>query len=488
MTQLDVELNLCKTNFRFFIGYCFQHIYKAPFVFYHFHNMLIDLLLDVKSHNRMIINAPPRIGKTELMKHYIAWLIFKDPTSTIMYVSYDKALVARKNSEIQDILVWLSKHFSIPELAMRAKNDGKTEWTNNAGGMIIARGSGNNITGSGCKTLLVVDDPNKPQDRVSPAMLAKRNNVFISTIRNRIDSPDVPIIVIQQRIASNDLTGFLLSGGSNEDWFHANFPAINSDGTALCPERLPLKEIDTYKNDPFTLNAQFLQRPLDDIGNLFDKHKLILSGDRPAIKSLRVIISIDAALKTDCNSDFHAIAIIGTNGVDYFVLDVLNFHADITLLVQKVRDLRRFYGNETPVLFEAKANGVAAAQILRREMTGILEVSPTKDKLERALVVKYLFDSMNVKFCIRGFIWGEIQAQFTAFPHGKHDDIVDAVVQGVTFLHNQNMHLANVNKAVQQNISLSRPTYGGTYASTRVSPVRGIPMRPNFVVQSGRSS
>jgi predicted phage terminase large subunit-like protein len=469
MTQLELELQMCRTDFRFFVGYCFQHIYKTPFHFYKFHNELIDILLKMNETKRAIINAPPRIGKTELMKHFIAWQFIKNPSATVMYVSYDMALVARKNSEIQDILLWLAKRFGLNELNMKAKNDGKTEWTNNANGMIIARGSGNNITGSGCSTLLVIDDPNKPSDRTSPATLAKRNNIFMSTIRNRINSPDVPILVIQQRIAAEDLSGFLLAGGSNEHWFHANFPAINPDGTALCPERLPLTEIDTYKNDPFTLNAQFLQSPLEDVGNLFERHKLILSADRPAIKSLRCVISVDAALKTDVNSDYNAIAIIGTNGVDYFVLDVINMRADVTGLVQKIRELRKRYGPEVPVLFEAKANGVAAVQILRREMSGIMETSPTKDKIERALLVKYLFDSMNVKFTLRGFVWGEVQAQFTAFPHGRHDDIVDAVVQGITFLHKgaQKLNAVRTSSTVQ----LSRPKLGGTYGSPGYSPI-----------------
>lgn len=472
MTQLELELKLCRENFRFFIGYCFQHIYKEPFKFYKFHNELIDILLNTPK--RIIINAPPRIGKTEIMKHFIAWKFLQNPASTVMYVSYDKNLVARKNSEIQDILIWLAHHFDIPALLMRSKNDGKTEWTNNATGMIIARGSGNNITGSGCSTMLIIDDPNKPSDRTSPTVLSKRNSIFTSTIRNRINNPDVPIIIIQQRIAANDLTGFLLGGGSNEKWVHANFPAINQDGTALCPERLPLDEIDAYKNDPFTLNAQFLQTPLDDIGNLFEKHKLILSADRPAIKSLKLVISIDAAMKGDANSDFNAVAIIGTNGVDYFVLDVINFHADVTALVQKVRDLRKRYGGDVPVLFEAKANGVAAMQILRKEMNGILETTPSKDKIERALLIKYLFDSMNVKFCIKGFVWGEVQAQFTAFPHGRHDDIVDAVVQGITFLHKRNNHAKAVNTAMVRNINLNRPVYGGINGSSGHSAIRGF--------------
>ena len=471
MTQLELELKMCKENFMFFLGYCFQHIYKTPFVFYDFHKQLIDMLMHLGDTKRMIINAPPRIGKTEIIKHYIAWLFLNNPASTVMYVSYDASLVARKNSEIQDILIWLANRFDINALRMRAKNDGKTEWSNNATGMIIARGSGNNITGSGCSTLLVLDDPNKPADRTSPKVLAKRNAIFTSTIRNRINNPDVPILVIQQRIAANDLSGFLLAGGSNEKWVHANFPAIKPDGTALCPERLPLEEIETYKNDPFTYNAQYLQVPLDDIGNLFERHKLILSQDRPPINSLRLVISVDAALKGDSRSDFNAVSVIGTNGVDYYIMEVQNFHADVTVLCQKIRDLRRKYGNTTPVLFEAKANGVAAAQILRREMSGILETSPTKDKLQRANLVKYLFDSMNVKFTLRGFVWSEVQSQFVQFPHGQHDDIVDSVVQGITFLQGRERHLQNVQRQQDINISLSRPKYGGSNGRFGFSPI-----------------
>lgn len=471
MTQLDVELKCCKENFMFFIAFCFEKMYKKKYYFYDFHKRLAKDLLETEHTKRLIINAPPRIGKTEDMKFFIAWKFLNDPSSTVMYISYDQALVSRKSSEIQDILKWCAAHFGLPELQMRPNSDGKLEWTNYANGMLIARGSGNNITGSGCDTLLVLDDPNKPSDRTSPKVLAKRNNIFLSTIRSRINNPDVPIILIQQRIASNDLSGFLLSGGSSEKWYHANYPAINGDGTALCPERLPLTEIETYKNDPFTYNAQFLQVPLDDVGNLFEKHKLVLSGDRPAIKSLKVVISVDAAMKTDVNSDFNAISVIGTNGIDYYILEVLNFHADITKLVQTIRDLRKRYGKDTPVLFEAKANGVAAAQILRREMNGILETTPSKDKIERALLVKYLFDGMNVKFVLRGFVWGEVQAQFTAFPHGRHDDIVDSVVQGITYLNKRDSHERRINRQIDINNNLNRPKYGVANAGFRANPI-----------------
>lgn len=455
MTQKDIELQMCKENFMFFVGFVFVHLYKKNFIWYAFHKQLASILLDLPNTRRVIVNAPPRIGKTDLTKCYIAWRFLLDPASTVIYCSYDEALVARKNREIKEILVWLSKYFDLPELKPLTQANGKKEWTNRAGGMILARGTNSNVTGSGCNTLLVCDDPNKPQDRISATILARRWQVFKSTIRNRIDLPEVPILVIQQRVASQDLTGCLLAD-TEEKWIHYKFSAIREDGESICPERLPVSEIEKYKSDPFTYNAQYLQVPLDDVGKMFKKDQIQFSLTRPATNAMRLVISVDAAGKGDIGNDFNAIAVCGRIGPKYYVLEVLNFHADISLLMAKIKEVRKRWGNTTPVLIENKSNGLAAIQLLRKEMSGILEATPTKDKVERAIVVKYLFDAGDVAFSTHGLVWGEIQSQFTQFPHGKHDDIVDAVVQGLTWL----IKLPDQRKVSNVSTNLARPQYG----------------------------
>lgn len=464
MTQKDIELQLCKTNFMFFVGFIFAHLYKHEFVWYKFHKTLANILLDLPNTKRVIVNAPPRIGKTDLTKCYIAWRLLDNPSSTFIYCSYDEALVARKNREIKEILVWLSHYFDIPELKPLTQANGKKEWTNRAGGSILARGTNSNITGSGCDTLLVCDDPNKPQDRISATILARRWQVFKSSIRNRINLPEVPILVIQQRVASQDLTGCLLAD-TEDKWIQYKFPAIGEDGESICPERLPVSEIEKYRSDPFTYNAQYLQVPLDDVGKMFKKDQIRFSLTRPATTAMRLVISVDAAGKGDIGNDFNAIAVCGRIGAKFYVLEVLNFHADISLLMSKIKDVRKRWGNTVPVLIEAKSNGLAAIQLLRREMSGILESNPTKDKVERAIVVKYLFDAGDVSFSTHGLVWGEIQTQFTQFPHGKHDDIVDAVVQGLTWLQKlPNYGIKNSNAELDK--SVRRPTFGRpTYAS-----------------------
>jgi predicted phage terminase large subunit-like protein len=462
MTQKEVERQLCEENFFFFVAYCHAHIFKKEFIFYEFHKALAEILLRLPEEKRVIVNAPPRIGKTDLSVYYIAWRFLKDPTSSVLYCSFDEKLVSRNNRRIKDLLIWLAKRFDIPELLPIHQMNGKLEWVNKANGTIIARSTNAAVTGAGCSTLLILDDPNKPADRTSAAMLNRRWQIFKSTIRNRINLPDVPILVIQQRVASNDLTGCLLQD-TEDKWIQYKFSAIKENGESLCPERLPLSEINTYKSDPFTYNAQYLQVPLDDVGKLFDKSKLLFSHSRPASNAMRICISVDAAGKGDIGNDFNSISVLGRQGPNYYILDVLNFRADITVLVNKIKQVRNQWGSNTPVLIEARANGNAAIQILRKEMSGILEVNPTKDKVERAIGIKYLFDAGNITFSTRGLIWGEIQSQFTQFPHGKHDDIVDSVVQGVNWL----MKLPDTSRAsnnTQQNFS--RPSYGRpSYAS-----------------------
>ena len=460
MTEKDVELKLCKESFLFFVGFVFWHIYKVNFIFYSFHKELAEILLRLPEEKRVIINAPPRIGKTELVKMYIAWRFLLDPASSVIYCSYDEALVARKNREIKDLLVWLSKYFDLPDLKPLPQANGKKEWVNRANGTILARGTNSNVTGSGCSTLLVCDDPNKPQDRISATILNRRNQIFKSTIRNRINTPDVPILIIQQRVASYDLTGYLL--GDDEKWIHYKFSALKDDGESICPERLPVAEIEKYRSDPFTYNAQYLQVPLDDVGKMFKKDQITFTLMRPATTAMRLVISVDAAGKGDIGNDFNAIAVCGKVGPKYYVLEVLNFHADITILMQKIKEVRKRWGQTVPVLIENKANGLAAIQLLRKEMSGILEATPTKDKVERAIVVKYLFDAGDVTFSTHGLVWGEIQSQFTSFPHGKHDDIVDAVVQGLTWL--SKLPDGTRNSKLNEK-KLSRPIYGRpTYA------------------------
>lgn len=464
ITSREIELKLCKESFTFFVVFCYRNCLVKEFTWYWFHKQIANTLMNMPSGGRYILNAPFRIGKTCVIQMFIAWKLLNDPSSTFLYVTYDQDLAEDKTQDIRAIVKWLADYFGIEDLAMARGRNSASRWRTNAHGYVYAKGSNKPITGYGCDTMLIIDDPNKPMDRVSPKILDKRNQVYSTSIRNRINEPSVPIFVIQQRVADNDLSGFLLRGGSGETWTHLNFPGINEDGSALCPERFPLEEIEKYKSDPFVFNAQIMQRPLEDIGHFFSKNKIILAQSKPTLAGKQLLISVDAAGKCEATHDFNAISVIATDGKDYWILEVINIRADITQLLVRLRELRKRYGGNVPILLEAKANGLAAIQILRKEMNGILETTPKYDKLERASVIKYLFDSMNVQFCCGGFVWTEVLSQFCSFPHCAHDDIVDSVVQGITYLRNNSRAL--IRSSPPNNTPLTRREYGQRSATS----------------------
>ena len=54
--------------------------------------------------NRLIINVPPRYGKTELLIHFVAWALAQYPDSNFLYVSYSLGLAKKQTKTIRQIV------------------------------------------------------------------------------------------------------------------------------------------------------------------------------------------------------------------------------------------------------------------------------------------------------------------------------------------------------------------------------------------------
>lgn len=109
---------------------------------------------------------------------------------------------------------------------------------------------------------ILIDDPVKPDDAFSDTMRDRINRRFNNTIASRTNSPETPIIVIMQRLHENDMTGFLLAGGSGEKWDHLCIPAITEDRDALWPEKHSIDALRVMEDaDPYTFAGQYMQRP-----------------------------------------------------------------------------------------------------------------------------------------------------------------------------------------------------------------------------------
>jgi predicted phage terminase large subunit-like protein len=82
---------------------------------------------------------------------------------------------------------------------------------------------------TGFQGAILIDDPLKPEDGFSESAIEKANRKLISTVKSRRANPDTPIILIMQRIAENDPTGFIADGNLGGEWKHVVIPAIIDD-------------------------------------------------------------------------------------------------------------------------------------------------------------------------------------------------------------------------------------------------------------------
>jgi predicted phage terminase large subunit-like protein len=134
----------------------------------------------------------------------------------------------------------------------------------------------------------------------------------------------------------------------------------------------------------------------------------------------------DCAAKTGVGNDFSAIVTIGTDGKDYFILDVVRERLEFADLGRKMKSVfqrlhpQRFY-------IEDASSGTPLIQELRRTTSlPIIGVVPRGTKLARAEAVSGLFEAGKVKLPGEAPWLDAFVDEFLRFPAGKHDDQVDA--------------------------------------------------------------
>jgi predicted phage terminase large subunit-like protein len=200
------------------------------------HKVIIKALVDVMllKKKRLIINIPPGYSKTEVaVISFIAYGIAVNPMCKFLHLSYSDSL-ALENSDVARGIIKSTEFQKMWAIKLKKDSDSKKKWWTENNGGVYATGAGGQVTGFRAGHMiedvftgaLVVDDPIKPDDAKTEERI-KVNKRFLGTVKSRLAlERTTPIIVIMQRLHKNDLSGFLLKGGSGEKWHHLNLPVL----------------------------------------------------------------------------------------------------------------------------------------------------------------------------------------------------------------------------------------------------------------------
>lgn len=417
------------------------------------HNWHIDLIAEhllacEKGYTkRLIINIPPRHLKSLIVNvAWPAWLLGQNPSRRIISTSYSQALATKHSLDTRLIInsPWYQNIF-LRTLIVADQNE-KDKFITTKRGFRLATSTGGTLTGEG-GNFLILDDPHNPVNINSKTIRDGALNWYEQVFSSRLDDKNSGVIVlIMQRLHTEDLTGHLLS--KNSKWEHLNIPALaertmffpsplkRSCGF-LFPEKFPLhpdkENINTLKQTEsemgsFAFSAQYLQNPLPLNDGLIKPEWLKYYNTQPHQFS-SITQSWDTAIKAGENNDYTVCTTWGEADNCYYLLDMFRNKLEYPALKRNIISLAEKW-QPNSVLIEDKASGGSLIQELRLETKlPVIAINPKLDKFSRLLAVSSLIESGRVQLPQKAAYLTELEAELFGFPNSPHDDIVDSITQ-----------------------------------------------------------
>lgn len=385
---------------------------------------------------RLIINIPPRSGKTELaVINFIAWCMGNFPDSEFIHASYSKRLATSNAYAVRATMLHETYRAIFPHTALAGDSQAKDEFRTRQGGLVYATGAEGSITGVGAGKMrsmfggaIVIDDPHKAGEGASDTM---RNNVldwFSTTMESRKNRPDTPIIVIMQRLHERDLAGWLMDNGNGESWDVLKIPARDEDGVSFWPEQFPDEMLERLEStNPYVYAGQYMQEPAPLGGGDFQTDNIQMIDALPA--GLSFVRGWDFAASTKKTSDYTAsVKLAVKDGITY-IADVERGQWRSDKVERQMVQTANTDGLDTFTSFpqDPGAAGKAQAERFSKLLQGCrFESTPESgDKRTRAGGLAAQVNAGNVRMLNQTGAAAFLH-ELRTFPNGANDDQVDA--------------------------------------------------------------
>lgn len=163
---------------------------------------------------RLIINVPPRYGKTGLITIAApTWSWIEQVNKRWLFVSYALDLSTEHSIKRRNLLLAAIYQRRWPHVQLSEDRNLKMEFSNTSQGHMIASSVGGVLTGRG-GDIIVLDDPLSPTQAWSKADRTECNRFLDQTLSTRLDDKRKgAVVVVMQRLHTEDATGHLLSQG-----------------------------------------------------------------------------------------------------------------------------------------------------------------------------------------------------------------------------------------------------------------------------------
>lgn len=457
-------------------------------------------LEDVISGNEqnVIFNVAPGSSKTEIFSiHMPVYAMLKSKKVRNLNLSFSDSLVQQNSIRVREIIgspewqeLWPCKMAKASAKDISVLNgDGKV-WL-----QLNSRSIGGQVTGlrggymdDGFTGMLVLDDPDKPDDQLSKTKREAGHMRLKNTVRSRRMKDTTPIVMVQQRLHVNDSTWFMTNGGMGgiqfkvvsipalvtkeyretlPNWLKPEFDRdvlsskpVMIDGVAhysFWPAKESAEELLALRNaDPYTFASQYQQQPVALGGNVFKTEWFQYYGSSEKCTLPKpdrfeyTFITVDTAQKTGELNDYSVICYWGMYKDRVYFIDGVrgkweapDLETNFVAFVNQCWKRNKECGTLRRIHVEDKSSGTGLIQSAAKKiMIKINPVQRDKDKVTRAMDAAPVMRAGRVALPESHPMLAEILAEVAAFAYddsAPHDDIVDTLIDAV----NIEMNLAD---------------------------------------------
>ncbi|HBR2784857.1 TPA: phage terminase large subunit [Klebsiella pneumoniae] len=348
-----------------------------------------DLLAGRLVPRNLIINIPPGGTKTEFFSiHFPAYVNALVQEKRLkrfrnLNISFADTLVKRNSRRTRDIIA--SREYQEFWPCSFGVNQAE-EWEikderGRSIGQTVSRSSNGQITGGRggyygpeFSGMVMLDDYNKPVDMLSESRRKSANTLLVNTIRSRRGDKSkehpTPFVSIQQRLHTDDATGFMLAGGMGVPFHHVAIPAmidekyiqsLDEPWRSLCWETVkdtdsvvvggvrywsywPQMEdvndlLQLWEKDRYTFLSQYQQNPMALTGGIIDTSWFRTYTTLPKLTHRAVYVDTNSG-KVEDWLDYTVFTLAGM-GVDgnLYIIDVVRGRWDSEDLLKKAEEV-----------------------------------------------------------------------------------------------------------------------------------------------------
>jgi predicted phage terminase large subunit-like protein len=298
---------------------------------------------DGKSYDKLMLNAPPRHGKSATIILLCQWLFGHDPSMSIITASYNETLSSRMAKAVRDGIQERKAQIDklvysdfFPNTKIKAGDAAMQLWSLEGSHFsYLATSPGGTMTGIGGKLMLTDDLIKNWTEANNERVLEEGWDWYQNTVQSRLEAGGKQI-AIMTRWSQGDLCGRLLRDEPDQ-WYVVKKPACLNEETQemLAPDILSFETFDRRRKtgDAQLIAANYQQEPFNSDDRLYGTFKTYQYGFVPPG-------SIEAYVDTaDEGSDYLSAAIYSVSGNTAYLLDLLYTQESMETTEQKLAQM-----------------------------------------------------------------------------------------------------------------------------------------------------